>query len=591
MSGVRYILEAVDLVTGPMAKVDKAFDKTAAKYDKLDGKSQRLRDEQGRFVASTKSTASAVDGLGSKLMKLGTIGAGIGAALSVTALVNYGKAAISTAAKFEKMQAVLSNKLGSQFAGEQSMGMLKEFAKVTPYSVEELTASYMKLVSQGFKPTMAEMRSMGDLASSMGKPFDQLAEAVLDAQTGEFERLKEFGIKARAEGDKIALTFSGQTTVIDKGAEAMRKYLVSLGDAKGVMGSMAVISKTVEGMESNLEDAWTSLSATVGERLTPAYKDLLTTGTSVAGWLEELVKIPVEKKIEAEIEQIEILGGALMNPNLLEAERLDLLKKLNEINPNLVDGINAESVSYSKLAENIKKVTDALYAKRALSTLEKDFEDVLAERDSKAAYAGVKRVNIEKSLRKFYPGINMQQLDFGAKLDNASFQYKKEEQDFYNKNPDKKGRVEFDREKRLFMAEIETYKAMTAGVDKIEKGDKWQEFLAVKGQLEKDSFLANNIANPKAESITPTNGNNTGVGPCAGGGGKSGSKNVATSTANSIASGGVRPTTINMTFHKLQDQIVIHTTNLQTGSKQAGEMVVEEILRALNGANAALAAQ
>jgi hypothetical protein len=33
---------------------------------------------------------------------------------------------------------------------------------------------------------MEQMRQMGDLASSVGKSFDQLTEAILDAQTGEF---------------------------------------------------------------------------------------------------------------------------------------------------------------------------------------------------------------------------------------------------------------------------------------------------------------------------------------------------------------------------------------------------------------------
>ena len=35
----------------------------------------------------------------------------------------------------------------------------------------------------------------------MGKDLSQMIEAVADATTGEFERLKEFGIKAGKEGD------------------------------------------------------------------------------------------------------------------------------------------------------------------------------------------------------------------------------------------------------------------------------------------------------------------------------------------------------------------------------------------------------
>ena len=99
------------------------------------------------------------------------------------------------------------------------------------------------------------MRKLGDLASSTGKGFDQLAEAILDAQTGQFERLKEFGIKAAQNGDTVTMNFKGQKTSIDNTAESIQAYLLSLGDMTGVSGSMEAISKTLEGQVSNLEDS------------------------------------------------------------------------------------------------------------------------------------------------------------------------------------------------------------------------------------------------------------------------------------------------------------------------------------------------
>ncbi len=74
-----------------------------------------------------------------------------------------------------------------------------------------------------------------------------------------------------------------------------------------------------------------------------------------------------------------------------------------------------------------------------------------------------------------------------------------------------------------------------------------------------------------------------------GGKGLTGTKEKGTkeskAMASNISSGGNRPTTINLTIHKLQDQIVVHTTNLQTGAKEAGRQIVEEILMALNSVN------
>jgi len=57
------------------------------------------------------------------------------------------------------------------------------------------------------------------------------------------------------------------------------------------------------------------------------------------------------------------------------------------------------------------------------------------------------------------------------------------------------------------------------------------------------------------------------------------------SMASNISSGGSKPTNIYLTIHKLQDQIVVHTTNLQMGAKDAGNQIVEQILMALNSVN------
>lgn len=188
----------------------------------------------------------------------------LGAAFSVGAVLSFGKAVIDTTANFQKMEAVLTNTLGSQSAAKVAMDQIVEFASKTPFQVDELTGAFVKLANRGFKPTISEMTSLGDLAASTGKSFDQLAEATLDAMTGEFERLKEFGIKAKAEGDNVAFTFKGVTTEVEKTDEAIQQYILSLGDAEGVSGSMAAISETVGGKISNLGDNFTQLQLAIG---------------------------------------------------------------------------------------------------------------------------------------------------------------------------------------------------------------------------------------------------------------------------------------------------------------------------------------
>lgn len=60
---------------------------------------------------------------------------------------------------------------------------------------------------------------------------------------------------------------------------------------------------------------------------------------------------------------------------------------------------------------------------------------------------------------------------------------------------------------------------------------------------------------------------------------------TVTDTADRITSAGARPTTINLHIQKLQDQTVIHTTNIDMAGKQAGEKIIEYIMMALNSVN------
>lgn len=191
-------------------------------------------------------------------------GAAIAGAFTAQSLIGFTQQVFEATAQFQKFGAVLTNTLGSSALANLQLKEIQDFAAKTPFGVNELTNSFVKLANQGFKPTGDQMRSLGDLAASTGKSFDQLSEAILDAQTGEFERLKEFGIRAQASGDQVIFTFKGIQTTVDKSSESIRNYITSLGNAEGVSGSMAAISETLGGKISNLQDSWDQLLISVG---------------------------------------------------------------------------------------------------------------------------------------------------------------------------------------------------------------------------------------------------------------------------------------------------------------------------------------
>jgi len=234
----------------------KDFNKAMTELkSEVDGISKSVTKSNDESIASTKKMSGAFSDVGKTL-------AGV---FAVDQLISFGKSILATTVEFQKMEAVLSTALGSNSAAKSAMDQIVDFASTTPFQVDELTDSFVKLANRGFVPTMEQMRQMGDVASSVGKSFDQLTEAILDAQTGEFERLKEFGVKASAQGDVVQFTFKGITTEVAKSDKAIQEYILSLGNLQGVAGSMEAISKTTGGMISNLEDNITQLFKNIGE--------------------------------------------------------------------------------------------------------------------------------------------------------------------------------------------------------------------------------------------------------------------------------------------------------------------------------------
>lgn len=233
----------------------KEFNKAMTQLNsEVDGINKKISKGNNDNIKSTNALKGAFTSVGKTL-------AGVFAA---DMLLSFGKSVVSTTAEFQKMEAVLTTTLGDKSAAKVAMQDIVEFASKTPFQVNELTDAFVKLANRGFKPTLAQMTSLGDLASSTGKSFDQLTEAALDAMTGEFERLKEFGIRASSEGDKVKFTFKGVTTEVQKTDKAIQDYLISLGNAEGVTGSMAAISETVGGKISNLQDNFSQLQLTLG---------------------------------------------------------------------------------------------------------------------------------------------------------------------------------------------------------------------------------------------------------------------------------------------------------------------------------------
>ena len=243
-------------------------------------------------VQSTKTSRTMQSNLQKTSQVAGQLKGALTGLFAVGTAVQLAKSIIGVRVEFEKFGAMLKVALGSAEAANREFEKIQQFASNTPFSVRELTDSFVRLVNMGFKPTTKEMTAMGDLAAAMGKDFIQLTEAIIDAQTGEFERLKEFGVRASKQGDKVTLSFKGVEKQIDFTADAIRQAVIGYGEMEGVMGTMEEVSATLGGQLSNLSDSLTILANNLGEMGSGE----VSTGVSVLKSLTEIVTTLTELK-------------------------------------------------------------------------------------------------------------------------------------------------------------------------------------------------------------------------------------------------------------------------------------------------------
>lgn len=187
-----------------------------------------------------------------------------GAYLGFQGLKNTFSAIFNANKSFEQLSGSLKTVTGSAQGAQQAFALIEKFAIDTPYQLNEIVEAFIRLKALGLDPSEAALTSYGNTASAFGKNIKDFVDAVAAATVGEFERLKTFGIKARAENEKVSFTFQGVTTTVQKNATEIEKYLRSLGDIN-FAGAMSEQMKTMNGVLSNIEDSFEKIYRQIGQ--------------------------------------------------------------------------------------------------------------------------------------------------------------------------------------------------------------------------------------------------------------------------------------------------------------------------------------
>ena len=277
------------IITGDARGGVKAVDLTERSLKKLNaqfGMSSKLSRQTAQSFRSVERDSKM---LGASLRQITTIAAGVAGALG---LINLASQFRETIIETQRLRVVLGVATGSAENAAIAFNALDQLARRLPLTTGELTDSYVRLKNLGLEPTEETLISFANTASATGKSLNQFVEAVADATTNEFERLKEFGIKARQETDAVVFTFQGAETRVEKSATAIQDFLEGIGEVQ-FAGAAQKQMQTLAGELSNLEQSTQTFFRTLGDLGTAdAFSRVIVSATNA---IDELTDSKSEK--------------------------------------------------------------------------------------------------------------------------------------------------------------------------------------------------------------------------------------------------------------------------------------------------------
>mgnify|MGYP000114099340 CR=1 FL=1 len=208
--------------------------------------------KQGSFDKTFSAVSNSVKSLTKTV-------AGVAATyVSAQALKNVSMSALESASSLEGYRSTLNVVMKDQKKAAQMMAWAVDFANKTPFETDSIVEATVRLQSYGID-AQKTMTQIGDMAGVMNKDIMQAVEAVADAQTGELERLKEFGITKAMIEAKGAELYKNQTIVNNKGQIVDQKKfndaLFALMEER-FKGGMEIQAKSYKGIMSTITGVW-----------------------------------------------------------------------------------------------------------------------------------------------------------------------------------------------------------------------------------------------------------------------------------------------------------------------------------------------
>lgn len=168
--------------------------------------------------------------------------------------------------------------------------MLQQAARDTIQPFDSLQTAAMNLKRNGVQPTADMLKTFSQIAYGTGQSLDTVTNAFTSSMQGRYKALNQLGITAQDQGSKLALTYKGVTTTIDKSAESLHKYFETVG--KENEGVLDYLQNGMTGALNHLDNAWGDFIRSIGESglgdlIVKIVRDIATAMDGITAWINK----------------------------------------------------------------------------------------------------------------------------------------------------------------------------------------------------------------------------------------------------------------------------------------------------------------
>lgn len=201
----------------------------------------------------TKSISDGFNGIGSAFKALAAT------IVSVSFANTIRKEMMDT----EKSVAGLIGAFGGLSSAREQFEMLQQSARDCIQPFDQLNAVAMNLKKNGIQATAEQMKVFSQIAYGTGQSLESVGNAFTSALQGRYKALTQLGIVAKAEGDKLIVTYKGVTQSIEKSADGLSQYFAQIGrENEGVLD---YLQSGMTGAINHLENAWGDFVRSIAE--------------------------------------------------------------------------------------------------------------------------------------------------------------------------------------------------------------------------------------------------------------------------------------------------------------------------------------